>query len=255
MIVLVHGNHGSCDSGSAPNCTAFKRNDRGYAYLGENLASWGYTVASIDQDQLMYYQDGNCGGHAPAPHDHRRDARRALRREQPAAIPDGANTNIGGALVGKLDLTRIGLMGHSRGGDAVSSFIDYNRDAPAPGRRYTLRGVIALAPVDYERRAPYGMPYLTILPLLRRRRLQPAGRAHLRAQPVHRPGRPVPAHPDVAARRQPQLVQHGLVRRRSDDADAAPTPPARTSASRTTSASAAARIHASTTARLAATRR
>ena len=62
MIVLVHGNHSSCDSGSAPNCTAFKRNDRGYAYLGENLASWGYTVASIDQDQLMYYQDGTARG-------------------------------------------------------------------------------------------------------------------------------------------------------------------------------------------------
>ena len=61
VIVLVHGNHGSCDSGSAPNCTAFKRNDRGYAYLGENLATWGYTVVSIDQDQLMYYQDGNFG--------------------------------------------------------------------------------------------------------------------------------------------------------------------------------------------------
>ena len=61
MIVLVHGNHGSCDSGSAPNCTVFKRNDRGYAYLGENLASWGYTVVSIDQDQLMYYQDGAFG--------------------------------------------------------------------------------------------------------------------------------------------------------------------------------------------------
>ena len=68
------------------------------------------------------------------------------------------------ALVGKLDFTRIGLMGHSRGGDAVTSFIDWNRERPAPGRRYPLRGVISLAPVDYERRAPYGMPYLTILP-------------------------------------------------------------------------------------------
>ena len=58
VILLVHGNHGSCDSGSAPNCTAFKRNDRGYAYLGENLATWGYTVMSLDQDQLIYYQDG-----------------------------------------------------------------------------------------------------------------------------------------------------------------------------------------------------
>ena len=53
-------------------------------------------------------------------------------------------------------------MGHSRGGDGVTSFIDYNRTRPAPGRKYNLRGVIALAPVDYERRAPYGVPYMTM---------------------------------------------------------------------------------------------
>ena len=161
VIVLVHGNHSSCDSGSAPNCTAFKRNDRGYAYLGENLASWGYTVASIDQDQLMYYQDGTARGM------HQRRIIIAAMLDKlwdanTAAIPDGANTNIGGALVGKLDFSRVGLMGHSRGGDAVSSFIDYNRTRPAPGRKYNLRGVIALAPVDYERRAPYGVPYMTM---------------------------------------------------------------------------------------------
>ncbi len=60
-------------------------------------------------------------------------------------------------------MTRIGLMGHSRGGDAVTSFIDYNR-IRTDGPRYPLRGVIALAPVDYERKAPYGMPYMSILP-------------------------------------------------------------------------------------------
>jgi hypothetical protein len=162
VIVLVHGNHSSCDSGSAPNCTAFKRNDRGYAYLGENLASWGYTVASVDQDQLMYYQDSAFG---KGMHQRRLIIAAmldALYAANQGAIPDGENSNIGGALVGKLDFSRVGLMGHSRGGDAVSSFIDYNRERPAPGRRYNLRGVIALAPVDYERRAPYGLPYMTI---------------------------------------------------------------------------------------------
>lgn len=164
VIVLVHGNHASCDSGSAPNCTAFKRNDRGYAYLGENLASWGYTVASIDQDQLMYYQDNAMG---KGMHQRRMIISAmldALYDANAAAVPDTENTNIGAALVGKLDLSRIGLMGHSRGGDAVTSFIDWNRERPAPGRRYPLRGVISLAPVDYERRAPYGVPYLSILP-------------------------------------------------------------------------------------------
>ncbi|WP_241004339.1 alpha/beta hydrolase [Conexibacter sp. SYSU D00693] len=164
IIVLVHGNHGSCDTGSAPNCTAFKRNDRGYAYLGENLASWGYTVLSLDQDQLMYYQDQSQG---KGMHQRRTliaGALDMLYAANQAPLADEGPNGINGRLVGKLDFSRIGLMGHSRGGDAVTSFIDYNRTRPEPGRRYALRGVISLAPVDYERRAPYGVPYLSILP-------------------------------------------------------------------------------------------
>jgi hypothetical protein len=163
VLVLVHGNHGSCDTGSAPDCTAFKRNDRGYAYLGENLASWGYTVVSLDQDQLMYYQDSPM---AKGMHQRRLLIAAALDALYKAnQEPLGPDSTIGGSLVGKLDMTRIGLMGHSRGGDAVTSFIDYNRTRPEPGRRYPLRGVIALAPVDYERRAPYGTPFMAELPL------------------------------------------------------------------------------------------
>jgi large repetitive protein len=160
IIVLVHGNHGSCDTGQAPNCTIFKRNDEGYAYLGENLASWGYAVLSLDQDQMIARQDGFARG---------MHARRlliaalldALYEADQNGLPVDENSNIGDLLKGKLDFTRIGLMGHSRGGDAVSSFIDFNRSRPS-GRRYPLRGVISLAPVDYERRAPYGVPYMTI---------------------------------------------------------------------------------------------
>lgn len=163
VIVLVHGNHSSCDTGAAPNCTIFKRNDRGYAYLGENLATWGYTVVSIDQDQLMYYQDS-----AMAKGMHQRRlliaaTLDALYKANTEGLT-GADQSLGDSLKGKLDFSRIGLMGHSRGGDAVTSFIDYNRTRPAPGRRYALRGVISLAPVDYERRAPTGTAYMTILP-------------------------------------------------------------------------------------------
>ena len=57
LLLFVHGNHGECDSGTAPACTIFKRNDEGYAYMAKNLASWGYTVVSLDQDQLMSRQD------------------------------------------------------------------------------------------------------------------------------------------------------------------------------------------------------
>lgn len=167
LIVLVHGNHGSCDAGqnsTTATCATFKRNEAGYAYLGENLATWGYTVFSLSQDQLMMRQDSAKG---KGMHQRRMliaaalDALTAANR--PGGLPVDEHTTIGTTLTGKLDLTRIGLMGHSRGGDAVTSFIDYNR-IRTDGPRYPLRGVISLAPVDYERKAPYGMPYLTILP-------------------------------------------------------------------------------------------
>jgi hypothetical protein len=64
LILLVHGNHGSCDSGqnsTTASCAQFKRNEAGYAYLGENLASWGYTTFSLSQDQLMMRQDSSKG--------------------------------------------------------------------------------------------------------------------------------------------------------------------------------------------------
>jgi hypothetical protein len=161
LLIFVHGNHTECDAGSAPNCTVFKRNDEGYAYLGENLASWGYTVVSLDQDQLMARQDGNFGKGMHARRLLIAAMLDALYKANETGLPADENTNVGETLKGKLDFTRIGLMGHSRGGDVVSSFIDYNRMRPT-GRRYPLRAVIALAPVDYERHAPYGMPYMAI---------------------------------------------------------------------------------------------
>ena len=166
IIVLVHGNHGSCDvSGTAPNCTVYKRNDAGYAYLAENLATWGYSVFSLDQDQLMSRQDGVGKG---------MHARRllisalldSLYKANEIGLPTEAQNpdfTIGKSLLAKLDFTRIGLMGHSRGGDAVSSFVDWNRTRPS-GRRYPLRAVISLAPVNYERSATYGVPFMGILP-------------------------------------------------------------------------------------------
>ncbi|MEV8273328.1 Ig-like domain-containing protein [Microbacterium sp. NPDC077184] len=167
LIVLVHGNHGSCDVNgdtSVLSCTEFKRNEAGYAYLGENLATWGYTVFSVSQDQLMMRQDGTSG---KGMHQRRLliaatlDALSAAN--EPGGLPVDEHTTIGTELAGTLDMERIGLMGHSRGGDAVTSFIDYNR-IRTDGPRYPLRGVIALAPVDYERKAPYGTPFMSILP-------------------------------------------------------------------------------------------
>jgi len=168
VIILVHGNHGSCDAGqnsTTATCTQYKRNEAGYAYLAENLATWGYTTFSVSQDQLMMRQDNNKG---KGMHQRRLLIAASLdalsAANEAGGLPVDEHTTIGTTLVGKLDMTRIGLMGHSRGGDAVTSFIDYNRTR-TDGPRYAIRGVIALAPVDYERKAPTGVPFMTILPM------------------------------------------------------------------------------------------
>lgn len=161
LLLFVHGNHSECDSGKGPACTIYKRNDEGYAYMAKNLASWGYTVVSLDQDELMARQDGlGKGMHA------RRLLIRAMLEDLKAAsegtVVTGANPAMATLLNGKLDMTRIGLMGHSRGGDAVASFVLYNQTLPV-GERFPLRGVVSIAPVDYERHAPYGVPYMTMI--------------------------------------------------------------------------------------------
>ncbi len=160
LLLFVHGNHGECDSGSGPKCTIYKRNDEGYAYMAKNLASWGYTVVSLDQDELMARQDGlGKGMHA------RRLLIMAMLDKIKAADEGPLTTGgatVGSQLVGKVDMTRIGLMGHSRGGDAVASFVLYNQTLPI-GERFPLRAVVSIAPVDYERHAPYGVPYMTMI--------------------------------------------------------------------------------------------
>ncbi|HTW17845.1 MAG TPA: Ig-like domain-containing protein [Nocardioides sp.] len=166
VLVLVHGNHGSCDSGqdsANASCAQFKRNEAGYAYLSENLATWGYTTFSVSQDQLMMRQDNAKG---KGMHQRRMliaATLDALGAADAGTLVDGEHVNVGTTLAGHLDMTRIGLMGHSRGGDAVTNFIDYNR-IRTDGPRYPLRGVISLAQVDYERKAPYGVPFMSILP-------------------------------------------------------------------------------------------
>lgn len=160
LLLFVHGNHGECDAGKGPSCEIYKRNDEGYAYMAENLSSWGYTVVSLDQDELMARQDNlGKGMHA------RRLLIMAMLDDLKAAgegtVVTGANPEMAALLGGKLDMSRIGLMGHSRGGDAVASFVLYNQTLPA-GERFPLRAVVSIAPVDYERHAPYGVPYMTV---------------------------------------------------------------------------------------------
>ena len=51
------------------------------------------------------------------------------------------------ALMGKLDMSEIGIMGHSRGGEGVNQTVLYNRAQPEP---HNITAVFSLAPTDYN---------------------------------------------------------------------------------------------------------
>lgn len=145
---------------------------------------------------------------------------------------------VGDALKGQVDITRVGVMGHSRGGEGVNAFAEYNLTRPATaaeaatrrdpedstraepvpdtGPRYNLKAVFSLAPVDNQgSRKPVvrGTNFATLLPYC-------DGDVYdLEGAPVFERSKDglsasgyTAAVPDQ--RRQPRLLQHGLDRRR-----------------------------------------
>ena len=82
---------------------------------------------------------------------------------------------------GRIDFGRVGLMGHSRGGDAV---VTVPTVIALPG--VTIRAVLALAPTNFRywfglpTIQPKGYAFMTILPAGRRRRRRQQRRAVLR---------------------------------------------------------------------------
>lgn len=185
VVVIMHGRHSTCifdnerealapttgddpqircddtaDSGGDPDQTRI-RNYAGYDYLSENLASHGYIVMSVSAntihsfDNVFAYDAGaNARSQVLAA------SLDLLYRWNNGAGPDPVGTR----LTGKLEMQQVGLMGHSRGGEGVTDFIQFNRRRPAPGRIYNLQAVLALAPIDVEKQVPYGTNFATLLP-------------------------------------------------------------------------------------------
>jgi len=144
LVLIVHGNHEMEDS-----------SDPGYGYLGEHLASRGIILASVDAnflngsliDQVEFYKD------RPGLEEEN-DARGWLLLEHLAQWRDWSR-DPGHRLFGKVDMDRVALIGHSRGGEAVAIAAAFNRLSHYPGDAslefdygFNLRGVIAIAPVD-----------------------------------------------------------------------------------------------------------
>ena len=144
LVLVVHGNHSMGDF-----------SDPGYAYLGELLASRGIILASVDENFLnssvsawVEFLENRPGLQEE------NDARGWLLLEHLAQWRDW-NSDSGHHFHKKVDIDRVALIGHSRGGEAVGIAASFNALARYPDDAnqifdfgFNLRGVIAIAPVD-----------------------------------------------------------------------------------------------------------
>ena len=144
IVLIVHGNHSMEDYSEV-----------GYAYLGELFASRGFITASVDQNFLNGGYSNLLGIPDPGLEEEN-DARGWMllkHLEQWRAW----NADVSHEFGGRVDLDRVVLVGHSRGGEAVSEAALFNRLSAYPDDatldfdfNFGLRGIIAIAPVDAQ---------------------------------------------------------------------------------------------------------
>ena len=147
LVLIVHGNHSMEDF-----------SDPGYAYLGELLASQGFILVSVDENFLNSSLVDRINPLEGRP-SKENDARGWMLLEHLVQWR-GLNADPKNPLYGKVDMGRIGLIGHSRGGEAVAVAAAFNTlshypdDASVPfGYGFNLRAVAAIAPVDGQYKA------------------------------------------------------------------------------------------------------
>lgn len=149
LTLIVHG-----------NSNMFNRSELGYTWLAEHLASRGHIVASVDENFL------NLGGFLYDGLFPENDARGWLLLEHLKQW-QGWNEDDTNPFYGKVDLERITLMGHSRGGEAVYLAGVFNQLPHYPDNaliefdyNFGISGIVAIAPVDGQFRPSGKAPEL-----------------------------------------------------------------------------------------------
>jgi PKD repeat protein len=165
LIIILHGRHESCynTTTNVTNatwpCAAGQKeipSYQGYDYLAQKLASQGYIVVSIGANSISA-TDNNVSDWGMLA--------RAQLIQHHLDLWNTFNTTggspFGTTFVGKVDLTRVGTMGHSRGGEGVVRHALYNK---AQGNPYGIKAVMAVAPVDFNRPVLNNIPIAVVVP-------------------------------------------------------------------------------------------
>lgn len=149
LVILLHGNSAICripntrtTAGSLipPACapgTVQIPNHAGYDYIAGQLASHGYIVASINANSINV--------RANAISERGRLVQEHLRFWEKWNSPTGGEP-FGRNFAGRIDFTRVGLWGHSRGGEGVRAAYEFNRQERRP---FAIKAVMELGPVDF----------------------------------------------------------------------------------------------------------
>jgi len=141
LVVCVHGAH-------SPDTPSYK----GYDYFQYQLARMGFIAVSVDERQNDLQNDWSGG------------TQNVVRRAELAirSIAHAQSLDAGGPIFqGRIDFARTGLMGHSRGGDAVVAIPER---ISLPG--VVIKAVLALAPLNSGANSghPKNYAFMTFLP-------------------------------------------------------------------------------------------
>jgi hypothetical protein len=165
LILFLHGRHGTCyeggpdgfDSGDWPCPDGWLPipSHEGYRYVADSLASQGYVVVSISANGINGQDYASMDGGAAA--------RSILIRHH---LTMWAQWNTVGddpwssRFLGKLDMNKVVLVGHSRGGEGVHrAAIDASSSDP-----FNIVGLVTYGPTAFGRQVTPDVHSATILP-------------------------------------------------------------------------------------------
>ncbi|MEC0311110.1 bacitracin amidohydrolase BahA [Paenibacillus lautus] len=150
LVLIVHGNHLMNDY-----------SDPGYEYLGKLMASKGYIFVSVDENFLNVspYEDL----FLISPPQNENPARGLLLLEH-LKTWKGWNSEPDHPFYQKVDMERIALIGHSRGGEAIAIAAAFNKLGNHPDHghvkfdyNFSIRSLISIAGTDGQYK-PQGKP-------------------------------------------------------------------------------------------------
>jgi dienelactone hydrolase len=125
IVLFLHGQH-------TPKDPSYQ----GYDYLAQDLARQGYVVVSIDANAINGSGQGD-------PSSQSRAQLLLGTLDRMRQVDANGGPGVLTALRGKLDFDRIGIMGHSRGGQGVAYAIKYNMSRKGVTRKQFIEAIAA----------------------------------------------------------------------------------------------------------------